>query len=571
MNGQIEASQLTRRAFVYVRQSSMAQVLHHHESTMMQYDLRQRAIALGWAPEAIEVIDEDQARSGTTTDGRSGFARLAGAVAHGEAGGVFAIDVSRMARASEDWRRLLVLCGVAGVVVVDAQRIYDPTDQDDKLLLDLKGTMSEVEIPWLRLRLQGARQHKARRGALRMPAPTGYLWGERGFELDPDEAVQRAVGMVFQRYDIEPSAWAVVRWARHTGFTCPTRRPSADGDGGVAWNPLRVSRLHEMLKNPVYAGVYAYGRRRERKVLVDGQIRRVRPDTRDPERWVVKIEGAHPGYITWERYVQNQEKLRQNMTRMGNPSRGAPREGPALPRHPPPRPALRRCPARTGVWPRRDRRRPLLPPRRLHPQTWPRSARPGRGLGPTPACSRPRTPARPGLLPLKGDAMLREPTVEKLQALKLQAMAQAWTDQQQTAELTSLAFDERFALLVEAEWLARENKRLGRALREAKLTLSHACLEAIDYPARRELDKAVIRQLATGRWVHEHQNVLVIGATGVGKSFLACALAHQACRQGYRAYYRRVSRLFQTSPWPGPMAPTFACSSSSRASSPRPR
>lgn len=330
MKGQIDASQLTRRAFVYVRQSTMAQVVHHQESTMMQYDLRRRAVALGWAPEAIEVIDEDQARSGTTTDGRSGFARLAGAVAHGEAGGVFAIDVSRMARSSEDWRRLLVLCGVAGVVVVDEQRIYDPNDQDDKLLLELKGTMSEAEIHWLRLRLQGARQHKARRGALRLPAPTGYQWGERGFELDPDEAVQRAVRVVFQRYEVEPSAWAVVRWARETGLEVPTRRRSTAGDSGVEWNTLGVSRLHEMLKNPVYAGVYAYGRRREKTVLVDGQIRRVRPDTREPDRWLVKIADAHPGYITWERYVQNQEKLRQNMTRMGNPSRGAPREGPAL-------------------------------------------------------------------------------------------------------------------------------------------------------------------------------------------------------------------------------------------------
>ena len=330
MKGQIEASQLTRRAFVYVRQSTMAQVLHHHESTMMQYDLQQRALALGWAPEAIEVIDEDQARSGTTTDGRSGFARLAGAVAHGEAGGVFAIDVSRMARSSEDWRRLLVLCGVAGVAVVDEQRIYDPNDHDDKLLLELKGTMSEAEIHWLRLRLQGARQHKARRGALKLPAPTGYHWGERGFELDPDEAVQRAVRVIFQRYDVEPSGWAVVRWARETGLKVPTRRTSADGDSGVEWKTLGVSRLHDMLKNPVYAGVYAYGRRREKTVLVDGQIRRVRPDTRDPDRWLVKIEGAHPGYITWERYGQNQETLRQNMTRMGNPSRGAPREGPAL-------------------------------------------------------------------------------------------------------------------------------------------------------------------------------------------------------------------------------------------------
>ena len=140
--------------------------------------------------------------------------------------------------------------------------------------------------------------------------------------------------------------------------------------------------------------------------------------------------------------------------------------------------------------------------------------------------------------------MLNAPTHEQLHALKLAAMATAWTEQQQQADLTALAFDERFALLVEAEWRARENKRLARALQDAKLKLSQACLEAIDYPARRELDKAVIRQLATCRWVAEHQNVLVTGATGTGKSFLACALAHQACRKGSRALYRRASRLF---------------------------
>ncbi len=140
--------------------------------------------------------------------------------------------------------------------------------------------------------------------------------------------------------------------------------------------------------------------------------------------------------------------------------------------------------------------------------------------------------------------MLTAPTLEKLQALKLTAMAAAWTAQQQAAEMTALAFDERFGLLVDAEWLARENKRLARALAEAKLKLPQACIEAIDYPARRELDKAVVRQLATCRWVQEHQNVLIVGATGVGKSFIACALAHQACRKGHRAFYRRASRLF---------------------------
>ena len=141
--------------------------------------------------------------------------------------------------------------------------------------------------------------------------------------------------------------------------------------------------------------------------------------------------------------------------------------------------------------------------------------------------------------------MLNAPTLDKLHALKLDALAAAWTEQQHQADLTALAFDERLGLLVEAEWLARENKRLGRALQEAKLKLAHACIEAIDYPARRELDKAVIRQLATCRWIEEHHNVILVGATGTGKSFIACALAHQACRKGYRAAYRRASRLFQ--------------------------
>ena len=158
--------------------------------------------------------------------------------------------------------------------------------------------------------------------------------------------------------------------------------------------------------------------------------------------------------------------------------------------------------------------------------------------------------------------MLNAPTLEKLHALKLAAMAAAWNDQQGQADVTALSFDERFGLLVEAEWRARENKRLTRALQEAKLKLPQACVEAIDYPARRELDKALVRQLATCRWVDEHQNLLVVGATGTGKTFIGCAFAHQACRKGFRALYRRASASSTSSPWPVPMAPTSACSPS---------
>src|SRR5262245_13576294 len=158
--------------------------------------------------------------------------------------------------------------------------------------------------------------------------------------------------------------------------------------------------------------------------------------------------------------------------------------------------------------------------------------------------------------------MLNAPTLEKLHALKLDALAAAWTEQQRQADMTALAFDKRLALLVEAEWIVRENKRLVRALQEAKLKLSHACLEAIDYPARRELDKAAIRQLATCRWVEEHHNVILVGATGVGKSFIACALAHQACRKGTAPGIAAPRASFLNSPWRGPIAPTSACSPS---------
>lgn len=330
MRSKLGPSHLERRAYVYVRQSSLAQVHHHVESTKRQYALADRAIALGWTAEQIEVIDEDQGKSGSTRQGRGGFAELVEAVAHGKAGAIFALEVSRLARSSEDWQRLLSLCAVAGVMVLDEQATYDPGDKDDKLLLDIKGTMSEAELHWLGLRLTGARQNKARRGALRIPAPTGYVWAGQSLEKDPDEAVRRAVDGVFARYAVEPSVWAVIRWARKTGLQFPTRHWYVDDTTVTEWKPLGMSRLHEILKNPIYAGVYAYGRRPTKKVLVDGEIRRHRMNGSDPAQWAVRIEDAHPGYITWETYVKNQEKLRDNLTRKGRTTRGAAREGDAL-------------------------------------------------------------------------------------------------------------------------------------------------------------------------------------------------------------------------------------------------
>jgi len=303
-------------------------MFQHAESTRRQYALAERAISLGWSRDAINIIDEDQGRSGASSEGRTGFVRLVDAIAHGQVGAVLAVEVSRLARSSPDWQRLLALCAVAETVVIDEQAIYDPADRDDKLLLDIKGTMSEAELHWLGLRLTGALRSKARRGELHMPVPTGYLWTEHGLKFDPDESVQRAIRLVFERYAVETSVRSLVRWANANRFLIPTRRAHLDSNSEVQWQQLGQHRVIEMLTNPIYAGVYTYGRRPKRKVLIDGQIRSVRDTGRDPEKWAIRIDNAHPGYINWETYVTNQKKLQDN--RLHEATRGAPHCGPAL-------------------------------------------------------------------------------------------------------------------------------------------------------------------------------------------------------------------------------------------------
>lgn len=327
MNGKIRPLHLERQAYVYVRQSTPGQVHNNVESKQRQYALAERAVALGWNRTAVEIVDEDQAKSGSSTRGRDGFAQLAHEVAHGKVGAILALEVSRLARSSQDWQRLLSLCAVAHVVVIDEQTVYDPSHRDDKLLLDLKGAMSEQELHWLSLRLAGGRLNKARRGESYVTPPTGYVWGGRGLELDPDEAVRRAVEAIFQRFAIEPSARAVLRWAAATEFRMPVRDRCTSE---VSWVALGNVRLNTMLKNPAYAGVYVFGRHPIKTALVDGEIRKVRKRLDEPTEWPVRIDNAHPAYITWETYMSNREKLRQNTTQPSGATRGAPREGAAL-------------------------------------------------------------------------------------------------------------------------------------------------------------------------------------------------------------------------------------------------
>ncbi|HET7372327.1 MAG TPA: recombinase family protein [Gemmatimonadaceae bacterium] len=196
-------------------------------------------------------------------------------------------------------------------------------------MLDLKGTMSEAELHWLRLRLVGGRLNKARRGELRLTPPIGYVWRDGRFALDPNEAVQRAVRTVFERFAIEPTSWAVARWAQRTGIKFPTRAGPIDGSGELEWRALTMARVCALLHNPTYAGVYSYGKRAKRQVVVDGQIR-TRTTRVATDQWAVRIVDAHPGYIDWETYVTNQERLRSNQSRMHGAFDGAPKNGPAL-------------------------------------------------------------------------------------------------------------------------------------------------------------------------------------------------------------------------------------------------
>jgi DNA invertase Pin-like site-specific DNA recombinase len=325
----ISAEHVLRRAVVYLRQSTLKQVMENTESTRRQYDLRERALALGWSAESIEIIDQDLGRSGSTTEGRSGFRKLSEEIARGNVGAVFALDVSRLARSSADWHRLLDLCGIADVVIADDQCIYDPRDHNDRLLLGIKGTMSEAELTWMRLRLRGAQISKARRGEHYISPPVGYEWASvtARLRLDPDAEVQRALRLVFERIRIDRSAYGVARYFIAHDLKVPARRA---GSRELIWSAPRPSRILQILANPTYAGAYVYGRRQHTVGLADGQV--VRRSCRIPaDAWKIVHRDHHPAYVSWEQYVTNQKLLRDNRPHRDLPERhGPPRKGECL-------------------------------------------------------------------------------------------------------------------------------------------------------------------------------------------------------------------------------------------------
>ena len=313
-NSKVGAGHLGRQAYLYVRQSTLRQVVENTESTARQYELRGRAVALGWAEEQVVVIDSDLGQSGASAADRAGFQRLVSEVGLGRAGIVMGLEVSRLARNSSDWHRLLEICALRATLILDEDGLYDPADFNDRLLLGLKGTMSEAELHMIRARLQGGMRNKARRGELRFRLPVGLVYDGQGkVVLDPDEQVRESVSLLFATFRRVGSAFGTVRAFGEQGLVFPTRLHSGPCKGDLVWGPLTNSRVAGVLHNPRYAGAYAYGRRGGWWDSPDG---RMRMRSRPREAWHTLIVDAHPGYLTWKAYEENR--------------RCAPREGPAL-------------------------------------------------------------------------------------------------------------------------------------------------------------------------------------------------------------------------------------------------
>ena len=323
----ISSTHLQRSAYLYVRQSSLHQVLENTESTERQYALRRRAVVLGWPEARIVIIDHDQGQSGASAADREGFQRLVADVGLGKAGIVMGLEVSRLARNCADWHRLLEICALTNTLILDEDGVYDPGHYNDRLLLGLKGTMSEAELHILKARLLGGVLNKARRGELQLPLPVGLAYDEDDHvQLDPDQQVQQSLRTFFSTFARVGTAWGVVQLFRQQSLKFP-RRCSA-GSGDVRWEDLTHSLALHTLHNPRYAGTFCFGRKRSWKGADGRERRRALPR----EEWRFVKKNAHPGYITWDEFVANEQRLIENSQchGAGESKAGPPREGPAL-------------------------------------------------------------------------------------------------------------------------------------------------------------------------------------------------------------------------------------------------
>ena len=325
----VETHHTEREACLYVRQSSLRQMVENTESARRQYGLSRRAMALGWPAERIRVIDEDQGKSGASSANRSGFRDLMARIAAGEVGLVLGLEVSRLARDNADWHQLLRIAGIARTLILDENGIYDPNDGNDRLLLGFKGTMSEFELQGIRARLIGGQRSAAARGALKLRLPVGLAYSESDeVVFDPDQSVADAIGGVFDRFRRMGSAMAVVKWMNRENIALPSRPHCGPNRGRLHWALPAFAQVGNILRNPRYAGAFAYGRTRNER-QPDGTVKQRRVPR---EEWPVLIPNAHVGFIDWDEYLRNQTTLAGNAAAFfPAPSRvSAPRKGAAL-------------------------------------------------------------------------------------------------------------------------------------------------------------------------------------------------------------------------------------------------
>ena len=324
----VTASHLERDAYVYVRQSTLTQVREHTESLERQYELASRAQILGWPPRQVVVVDDDLGRSGAESSAREGFKNLVADVGLGKVGIILGIEVSRLARNNADWYQLLDLCALTDTLIADGDGLYHPGDFNDRLVLGLKGTMSEAELHLIRHRLTAGLHHKAAKGELRQGLPVGLVHDEDDrIVLDPDESVRSAIETVFSRFDELGSARQVLLSLIEDNVLIPRR---ANGSRRITWAKASYPAVHDFLTNPAYAGAFVFGRNRtERRLDASGRLV-VRSRLLPRDEWEVLIPDHHPGYVSWERYVAIQDELRANWRPPRGQAGGAVREGTAL-------------------------------------------------------------------------------------------------------------------------------------------------------------------------------------------------------------------------------------------------
>ena len=328
MNDKIQPTHLERAAYVYIRQSTLNQVKNHLESQRRQYELRDRAAQLGFGK--VIVIDEDLGVSGSGSRERLGFGRLLSAVCEGQVGAVLALEASRLARNNRDWHHLIDLCVITDTLVIDGDGIYDPRQLNDRLVLGLKGTMSEFELGLLRQRAQEALRQKIQRGEVLTHVPVGFVRTEDNrVEMSPDLQVQEAIRGVFAQFQRLGSVRQVLLWYRQEKILLCAHR-YVNGKAVIVWEPATYSRILKILKNPIYAGTFAYGKTCSRSQMVQDRARKTRGHELPIEKWSVLIHGHHPGYITWEDYTSNQKRMSGNLTKHHSSAPGAAKGGAAL-------------------------------------------------------------------------------------------------------------------------------------------------------------------------------------------------------------------------------------------------